>query len=106
MLSFLAKGKTVIAVTENETSMRVTAAALQKQQVTSPHQKYFFSFNKRNLPSFLLFFLPFPMQGLSQGKIITARSYAEAAGLVLALKNGILLESLAAHVDKMPVSFL
>ena len=39
-------------------------------------------------------------------KIIVARSYAEATGLVLAHRRGILIESITSKVMKTPVKFL
>jgi hypothetical protein len=42
----------------------------------------------------------------SKGQVVYARSYAEAAGLLLAHRHGILFEALSTHVPKIPITFL
>lgn len=73
VLSLLDRGKLIIAVRENETSMSVSRASLPL--------KY-------------------------QHQVIEARSYAEAAGLLVAHKAGILHAALTTHVPTVSVTLL
>ena len=73
VLSFLERGALVIAVEENTSSMHASASTL------------------------------FDPSSESVKNIISVRSYAEAAGTVMAHKEGILLESLTSRVSKLPV---
>lgn len=63
----------VIAVLDNETSMRVTKEAFSEAEQT---------------------------------RIVLARSYAEAAGLLAAHKAGILFEALSPTVSRVPITHL
>mmetsp|Transcript_4210 Transcript_4210/g.5789 ORF Transcript_4210/g.5789 Transcript_4210/m.5789 type:complete len:192 (-) Transcript_4210:34-609(-) len=74
VLSFLARGVLVIAVQENETSMKVDRDGLLGQQGV-----------------------------LGGGRVALARSYAEAAGLLAAHRAGISFESLTAKVEPVRV---
>jgi len=98
VLSFLARDKTVIAVTENATNMRVTAADLYQQDVGFADASASSTFPAHS-------FVPLH-QPQQRGRVIAARSYAEAAGFVLAIKNGILFDALTPHVSPTVVSNL
>ena len=76
MLSFIEQGTLIIAVEENSSVMRVSREDLIKSGAGE------------------------------ENKIVIARSYAEAAGLVLAHKQGILFESLTSKVSKTAVKYL
>ena len=76
MLSFAERGALIIAVEENSSVMNISRSDLLRLGVGGSDQ------------------------------IIQARSYAEATGLVLAHRRGILLESLTSKVTKAPVRFL
>lgn len=73
VLSFLERGALVIAVEENTSSMDASASTL------------------------------FDPSSESARNIVSVRSYAEAAGTVMAHKEGILLESLTSRVPKLPL---
>lgn len=66
----------ILAVKENQTSMKV---------------------DKSSLLNFL------PKEQAERAKIIEVQSYAEAAGYLLAMKEGILFESLTSHVSRIPL---
>lgn len=87
MLQFVAQGVPVIAVQDNHTSMRVTAQHLQLEPLQQPTSDENY-------------------QSRKTGRILQARSYAEAAGLVVALRHGILLESCTAYVPPVAVTEL
>ena len=76
MLSFAERGALIVAVEENSSVMNVSRSDLLRLGIGNNDQ------------------------------IIVARSYAEAAGLMMAHKRGILLESLTSKVSKTPVRFL
>jgi hypothetical protein len=71
VLSFLAQGKLIVAVDENETAMRVDADEMKAI--------------------------------CRNGNIIRVRSYAEAAGILVAHKEGIYFESITKNVSKLKV---
>ena len=93
VLAFLAQGALIIAVQENETSMRVTAESLYPSSTPSDScdNSIHSSGSKR---------------GSKRGNIVIARSYAEAAGLLAAHKAGILLQSITGRVDPLSVTEL
>lgn len=72
VLAFLSRGTLVIAVEENQTSMRVSADTLLG-----------------NTPR--------------RGTVVHAKSYAEAAGIIVAHKAGILLESITNYVSPLTI---
>ncbi len=74
VLSLLARGALVIAVGENESTMQVSTDTL---------------------------LLTGRAEGARSGCVVQARSYTEAAGIVMAHKHGILLESLTSHVPPL-----
>ena len=92
VLAFLAQGALVIAVQENETSMRVTAESLY---ASSSDNSIHSSVSKSGSKS-----------DSKGGNIVIARSYAEAAGLLAAHKAGILLQSITSRVDPLSVTEL
>lgn len=103
MLAFLARGVPVIAVHDNHTTMRVSAADLQ-QPLSDQHQRIDrFMVSDASAMSNIA-----ENKGAnsSMGQIIHARSYAEAAGIIVALKNGILVKSTMPHVPPTAITAL
>lgn len=75
MLALSANGALIVAVEENETSMKATAESLELDA------------GDRN-----------------DYRVVRARSYAEAAGIIAAHREGILLNSITSYVA--PISVL
>ena len=95
VLAFLAQGALVIAVEENETSMRVTAESLYPSSTPSDSSSNSIHNSSSGNKSCS-----------KRGNIVIARSYAEAAGLLAAHKAGILLQSITSRVDPLSVTEL
>ena len=92
VLSFLSKKDVlIIAVTENETYMNVTKDNLFKNDSISHNS------NNNNVNN---------NDNSSVSNIIVVRSYAEAAGYLLAHKNGILFDSITNYVPFIPITYL
>jgi len=99
VLALLARGVLVIAVKENSSTMKCTGPDLV---VTS-------SSSSSSFPS-LTHTREWGGQGIEVGvgggRVVVARSYAEAAGIMAAHKAGILLESISSLVDPVQVTEL
>jgi hypothetical protein len=93
VLAFLARGKTVIAVQDNTTTMRVTGTDLLQSGGGSSSKGS--SCAEQSKTS----------QG-KPGRVVLARSYAEAAGMIAALKEGILLDAITPFVPPISVTAL
>jgi hypothetical protein len=80
VLSFLARGALVVAVQDNDSAMDVTAAGLGLGLSTTINSS-----------------------SRGQGQVVTARSYMEAAGIVMAHRQGIYLPALGPTVAPLSV---
>ncbi len=85
-LAFLARGTLVVAVTDNKTAMKVTSDELFGQLTNS-------TVSSGDVPAF-------------KPNVVVVRSYAEAAGILVAHKSGILFESITSHVKSISITEL
>jgi hypothetical protein len=103
VLAFLSRGKTVIAVQDNTTAMQVTGTALLH---SDKHTGRVSGGERDSARGAVSSGEASVTRKGSIGRVLQARSYAEAAGLIAAMKAGILLDAISPCVPPIPVTSL